>query len=306
MSETSEKTFDAAMTLLASEAVAKTETGNTTDKRVAVVVGATSKWQSDGRNTLLAHGTSVDDSDLPVGVRWGVGGAIAQKFAREGFFTVLTTRTASNASPLAEAIRAQGGDCTIVELDLVSQDSIAAAFATIRHLAGDPDVLIYNAGYLEGRDLPPEKELLEHIPVEMFDVAQHIASRGPFLVAKEVLPAMRQKGTGSFFFSNNANSLRGRKRMTGQSLYYPRVMMRTLAQVLTEEYSEFGVHVANVVIDGTIDSPGTRAMPRLQNRPDLIINPVRIAEAFWYLHTQDRSCWTHELQLTPFPTKPSY
>ena len=306
MSETSEKTFDAAMTLLASEAVAKTETGNTTDKRVAVVVGATSKWQSDGRNTLLAHGTSVDDSDLPVGVRWGVGGAIAQKFAREGFFTVLTTRTASNASPLAEAIRVQGGDCTIVELDLVSQDSIAAAFATIRHLAGDPDVLIYNAGYLEGRDLPPEKELLEHIPVEMFDVAQHIASRGPFLVAKEVLPAMRQKGTGSFFFSNNANSLRGRKRMTGQSLYYPRVMMRTLAQVLTEEYSEFGVHVANVVIDGTIDSPGTRAMPRLQNRPDLIINPVKIAEAFWYLHTQDRSCWTHELQLTPFPTKPSY
>ena len=38
--------------------------------------------------------------------------------------------------------------------------------------------------------------------------------------------------------------------MTGQSLYYPRVMMRALAQVLTEEYSEYGVHVANVVIDG--------------------------------------------------------
>ena len=243
---------------------------------------------------------------LPVGVRWGVGGAIAQKFAQEGFFVVLTTRTAANAAPLAEAIRAQGGDCTIVELDLVSQDSIAAAFATIRRDAGDPDVLVYNAGYLEGRDLPPEKELLEHIPVEMFDTTQHIACRGPFLVAKEVLPAMRKKGEGSFFFSNNSSSLRGKKRMTGQSLYYPRVMMRTLAQVLTEEYSEHGVHVANVVIDGTIDSPGTRAMPRVQNRPDLVINPVKIAEAFWYLHTQDRSCWTHELQLTPFPTKPSY
>lgn len=140
----------------------------------------------------------------------------------------------------------------------------------------------------------------------MFDTAQHIASRGPFLVAKEVLPAMRKKGEGAFFFSNNSKSLRGKKRYTGESLYYPRVMMRTLAQVLTEEYSELGVHVANVVIDGTIDSPGTRAMPRIQNRPDLVINPVKIAEAFWYLHTQDRSCWTHELQLTPFPTKPSY
>jgi NAD(P)-dependent dehydrogenase (short-subunit alcohol dehydrogenase family) len=279
---------------------------NTKGKQVAVVVGATSKWQSDGRNTLLAHGKTLDDSHLPVGVRWGVGGAVAQKFAQEGFFVVLTTRTEANATPLADAIREQGGECMIVELDLVSQDSIAAAFAKIRGEAGDPHVLVYNAGYLEGRDLPPEKELLEHITVEMLDTAMHIASRGPFLVAKEVLPAMRKKGEGSFFFSNNSSSLRGKKRMTGQSLYYPRVMMRTLAQVLTEEYSELGVHVANVVIDGTIDSPGTRAMPRNQNRPDFIINPTKIAEAFYYLHTQDKSCWTHELQLTPFPTKPSY
>ena len=139
----------------------------------------------------------------------------------------------------------------VVELDLSREESIAAAFATIRREAGDPQAVIYNAGYLEGRDLPPDKELLEYIPVEMFDTAHHIAGRGPFLVAKEVLPAMRKRGEGSFFFSNNSSSLRGRKRMTGQSLYYPRVMMRTLAQVLTEEYSEHGVHVANVVIDGT-------------------------------------------------------
>ena len=279
---------------------------NTKNKPVAVVIGATSKWQSDGRNTKLAHGKALDDSELPVGVRWGVGGAIAQKFAQEGFFTVLTTRTASNAAALETAIEAQGGDCMIVELDLSLEESVAAGFATIRAAAGDPEVLVYNAGYLEGRDLPPEKELLEYIEVAMFDTAQHIASRGPFLVAKEVLPAMRQKGEGSFLFSNNSKSLRGTKRNTGESLYYPRVMMRTLAQVLTEEYSEHGIHVANVVIDGLIDSPGTRALPKAQENPDIVINPIKIAEAFYYLHTQDRSCWTHELQLTPFPTKPSF
>ena len=279
---------------------------NSNRKPVAVVVGATSKWQADGRNTKLAHGRELDDSDLPVGVRWGVGGAIAQKFANEGFLVVLTTRNASNASALEAAIREQGGESMIVELDLVSHDSISEAFAQIREQAGDPEVLVYNAGYLEGRDLPPEKELLEHMPVEIFETAQHIASRGPFLVAKEVLPAMRESGHGSFLISNNSSSLRGRKRYTGQSLYYPRVMMRALAQVLTEEYSEYGVHVANVVIDGTIDSPGTRAMPRAQEHPELVINPVKIAEAFYYLHTQDKSCWTHELQLTPYPSKPSF
>src|SRR5579864_1738483 len=279
---------------------------NTKGKPVAVVIGATSKWQSDGRNTVLAHGHAIDDSDVEVGIRWGVGGAIAQKFASEGCFTVVTTRNEKNAQPLAAAIREQGGECMIVELDLVSQDSIATAFATIRQDAGDPDVLIYNAGYLEGRDLPPEKELLEYIPVEILDVGLHVSARGPFLVAKEVLPAMRKKGAGSFFFSNNSSSLRGKKRVTGQSLYYPRVMMRTLAQVLTEEYSEFGVHVANIIIDGSIDSPGSRALPRNQNRRDLVINPIKIADAYWYLHTQDKSCWTHELQLTPFASKPSY
>jgi NAD(P)-dependent dehydrogenase (short-subunit alcohol dehydrogenase family) len=279
---------------------------NTKGKQVAVVIGATSKWQAEGRNTLLAHGHPVDDSDVEVGVRWGVGGAIAQKFAQEGFFTVLTTRREANAARLAAAIREQGGECMIVELDLISQESISSAFATIRREAGDPDVLIYNAGYLEGRDLPPDRELLESVPVEILDTGLHIAARGPFLVAKEVLPAMRKKGAGSFFFSNNSSSLRGKKRMTGQSLYYPRVMMRTLAQVLTEEYSEHGVHVANIVIDGSIDSPGSRALPRNQNRRDLIINPIKIAEAYWYLHTQDRSCWTHDLQLTPFASKPSY
>jgi len=276
------------------------------DKPVAVVVGATSKWQADGRNTRLAHGKALDDRHFPVGIRWGIGGAIALKFAQEGFRVVLTTRQAANADALHKAIVEHGGESLIVELDLVSRPSISDAFATIRAQMGDPHVLVYNAGYLEGRDLPPDKELLEHVPVEIFETAQHIASRGPFLVAQEVLPAMRRRGAGSFLISNNQFSLRGRKRLTGQSLYYPRVMMRTLAQVLTEEYSEHGVHVANVVIDGLIDSPGTRALPRARQHPEVVMNPVKIAEAFYYLHTQDRSCWTHELQLTPFATKPSF
>ena len=271
---------------------------------VAVVVGATSKWQADGRNTLMVHGSEVDDTALPVSSRWGIGGAIAQKFAAEGFLVVLTTRAAANATALHQAIADQGGESMIVELDLVSEASIATAFARIREEAGDPQVVVYNAGYLEGRELPPDKELLEHVPTEMFDTAIAIAARGPFLVAKEVLPAMRTAGRGTFLITNNAASLRGRKRRTGQSFYYPRVMMRALAQVLTEEYSEHGVHVANVIVDGLIDSPGTHALGA--RRPDIVMDPAQIAEAYWYLHSQHRSVWSHELQLTPHITRPSF
>ncbi len=277
---------------------------NSRDKNVAVVIGATSKWQPDGPNTLLAHGAPLDGTATPVSARWGVGGAIAQKFAQEGFFVVLTTRVTVHAEGLAQAIADQSGEAMIVELDLASQDSIAAAFDEIRREAGDPSVVVYNAGYLEGRALPPEHELLEFFPTEMFETALNIACRGPFLVAKQVLPAMRRAGRGSLLFSNNAQSLRGRKRYTGGSLYYPRVMMRALAQALTEEYSEHGVHIANIVIDGTIDSPGTRALPGI--KPEALIEPARIADAFHYLHSQHPSCWTHELQLTPALQRPSY
>src|ERR1700736_5783262 len=100
---------------------------NTKGKQVAVVIGATSKWQSDGRNTLLAHGRTVDDSDLPVGIRWGVGGAIAQKFAREGFFVVLTTRhAATNATALEKAI----GEQSVGNIKALSRKAVRTSNGT--------------------------------------------------------------------------------------------------------------------------------------------------------------------------------
>ncbi|HSV81634.1 MAG TPA: SDR family oxidoreductase [Ramlibacter sp.] len=283
-------------------------------RRVAVVVGATSKWQGEGSNTRLMHERALPVDDLPVGIRWGVGGAVAQKFAKEGYVVVLTTRTARNARGLEAAIQAQGGECMVVELDVASAASVTRAFQQVREAVGDPEVVVYNAGSMLGRELPPEMELLEHMPVEIFDAVHHIAARGPFLVAKEVLPAMRKAGTGTLLFTNNPMSLRGRKRNTGESLYYPRVMSRALSQVLTEEYSRFGIHVATVIVDGYIDSPGTRAlldyagstpMPGA-TRPTVLVDPTKIAEAYYYLHTQDRSCWTHEIQLTPFDQVPAH
>jgi NAD(P)-dependent dehydrogenase (short-subunit alcohol dehydrogenase family) len=270
--------------------------------KVAVIIGATSKWQADGGSTSVVAGGKISDADLPVEIRWGVGGALSQKFAAEGYLVALTTRHRDNAAPLAQAIAEKGGRAITVELDLTKRESIAAAFQAIREQAGEPEVVIYNAGYAHGRELPPEKELLENVPDEMFETALDIACRGPFLVAKEVLPAMRKAGRGSYFLTNNQYCLHGRMRKTGESLYYPRVLMRTLAQVLTEEYSSYGVHITNVVIDGMIDSPGTRAYGSgvYKSGQETMLDPMRIAEAYYYLHMQHPSCWTHDIQLTPY------
>lgn len=273
---------------------------------VAVVVGATSKWQANGRNTRLVHGQDIDNSIVPEASRWGLGGAVALKFASEGYLVVLTTRSLSNASELVAVIERNGGRCLAVELDLALDSSISEAFEAIRDRVGDPEVLVYNAGYMAGRALPEDQELLEFFPVELFDEAMATACRGPFLVAKQVLPAMRRNGRGTFLFSNNQYSLRGRKRHTGESLYYPRTMMRALAQALTEEYSSHGIHVANVVVDGFIDSPGTRALEQFKTAPERLIDTSGIADAFFYLHQQHPTAWSHELQITSPATLPSY
>jgi len=285
--------------------MSQTPSANSQGLPVAMVIGATTKWQGDGRNTLFSHGHALDDSGLPPAVRWGAGGALALKFASEGYFTIATSRNEDSLAPLVAAIAEEGGKALAVELDVTSEQSIAEAFARIRKEAGEPEVVIYNCGYFEGRDLPPEMELLEHMPVEIFDTAHLVAGRGPFLVVKQILGPMRERGSGSIFFSNNPFCLRGRKRNTGESLYYPRVMQRSLAQALSEEYSPYGVHVANVIIDGLIDSPGTRELAFAKADPGLLMDPAKIADTFWYLHAQDPSCWTHEVQITPYRQKVS-
>src|SRR3546814_11475232 len=122
----------------------------------------------------------------------------------------MATRPASKCAVCARANDDQGCEGIGVELDLMSQDSIAAAVERIRTEAGYPEVGIYNAGYSEGRSLPKEQELLEFLPVGIFDTAIQLAARAPFLVAKEVLPAMRKRGSGSLFFSNNRECQIGR------------------------------------------------------------------------------------------------
>jgi short-subunit dehydrogenase len=66
-----------------------------------------------------------------------------------GFLVVLTKRNEANASALAEAIREQGGECMIVNLDLVSQDSISGGVRLIRGDAGESTTDLKSIGRLQ-------------------------------------------------------------------------------------------------------------------------------------------------------------
>ena len=60
---------------------------------------------------------------------------------------------------------------------------------------------------------------------------------------------------------------------------------------MARELGPNGIHVAYVVLDGMIAQEGDASESLLQ--------PAAVAEAYYQLHRQDRSAWTHELDLRP-------
>lgn len=78
--------------------------------------------------------------------------------------------------------------------------------------------------------------------------------------------------------------------------------MRALAQSLGKEFGPKGVHVSHAIIDGVIDIPRTKEWLK-DAGPDSKIKPDAIAEAYWHLHTQHRSCFTNEIDIRPYVEK---
>ena len=86
---------------------------------------------------------------------------------------------------------------------------------------------------------------------------------------------------------------------------------RRLCQSLNAEYVSKGIHVAHVVIDGSVDAPdtlgeilGAKKFQQLREEKgmghDGLMLPEKIAETYLHLHQQNRSIWTHELDLRAY------
>ena len=122
-----------------------------------------------------------------------------------------------------------------------------------------------------------------------------------FLMGREVAKAMLPRGHGTIIFTGATASVRGGAGFC--AFAGAKHALRALAQSMARELGPKGIHVAHTVIDGAID---TRFIA--ENFPeryalkasDGILNPDAIAEAYWQLHSQQRSAWTHELDLRPW------
>jgi NAD(P)-dependent dehydrogenase (short-subunit alcohol dehydrogenase family) len=224
-----------------------------------------------------------------LGVGPGLGSAVARRFAREGFSVALMARREESVSGVRREIEEGGGKALPVSTDATDPASVAAAFGRVRGELGDPGVFVYNAGAFQVGgilDLSPEK----------FDECFRTNCAGAFYAARHVLPAMVERGGGTVLLTGATAALRGGARFS--ALAVGKFGLRALAQSMAREFGPQGVHVAHIVIDGQINTPGMREVSG--GREDhTMLSPDAIAETYWHLHAQHPTAWTLELDLRP-------
>lgn len=236
----------------------------------------------------------MDKACVVVGAGDATGGAIARRFAREGYVACIARRSAEKLLPLKEKIESGGGKAIPFALDARREEQVVQFFATVEREVGPVEVAVFNVG---GNI---RFGILETTWQKYYKSWEQCAGAG-FLVGREAARAMVPRGRGTILFTGATASLRGGAGFA--AFAGGKHALRALAQSMARELGPKGIHVAHVVVDGMIDTEFTRSRvddPEAKRREGAILDPGHIAENYWHLHCQGRSAWTHELDLRPW------
>ncbi|MCQ6260612.1 SDR family oxidoreductase [Alcanivorax sp. MM125-6] len=231
---------------------------------------------------------------LVIGAGDATGGAIARRFAREGYTACVTRRREASLAPLVNDIEAAGGRARAFGCDARDEDAMVALFDTVEAEVGPVEAVVFNIG---ANVRFPVRETSARVYRKVWEMAAFAG----FLTGREAARVMVPRQKGTLIFTGATASLRGG---AGFSAFAgAKFALRALAQSLARELGPEGIHVAHPVIDGAIDTAFIR-----DNFPDRyalkdrdgILDPEHIADQYWMLHCQPRDAWTHELDLRPW------
>lgn len=234
---------------------------------------------------------------LVIGAGDATGGAIAKRFAREGYIACVTRRSADKLKPLVDEIIADGGQAHGFASDARKEEDVAELVETIERDIGTIEAFVFNIG----ANVPCS--ILEETARKYFKIWEMACFAG-FLTAQAVARRMVTRQRGTILFTGATAGLRG---AAGFAAFAgAKHGIRALAQSMARELGPRGIHVGHVVVDGAIDTAFIRdTFPDLYARKDQdgILDPEHIADNYWHLHAQPRDAWTFELDLRPWQEK---
>lgn len=221
-----------------------------------------------------------------LGIGPGNGAAIARRFAREHYRLALLSRSTTLSTKLA----AEFGNARAYLCDAGNPAAVRISFDSIRKDIGDVDVLVHNAGSGTWGNV-------EQVNTTDLENAWRVNVLGAFAAAREVIPAMKQRGSGSIIFIGATASRRGAARAA--AFAQAKAAQRALAESMARHLWPAGIHVALVVIDGVVDLARTRE--RMPDKPEsFFVKPDDVAATVWWLTQQPRSAWSFEVEARPF------
>jgi NAD(P)-dependent dehydrogenase (short-subunit alcohol dehydrogenase family) len=231
---------------------------------------------------------------LIIGAGDATGGAIARRFAREGYVACVTRRSLDKLQPLLEEIRSEGGEAYGFASDARREEQVAELVESIERDIGPIEVMVFNIG----ANVPCS--ILDETARKYFKIWEMACFSG-FLTSQAVARRMVTRGRGTILFTGATAGLRG---AAGFAAFAgAKHGIRALAQSMARELGPLNIHVAHVVVDGAIDTAFIRdSFPELYARKeqDGILDPEHIADSYWFVHAQPRDAWTFELDLRPW------
>ena len=233
---------------------------------------------------------------LVVGVGDGVGSAIARAFAAEGYTVCMTRRPRhlDQLQALAVEIAEAGGEARAYGVDARREADMAALVERIEAEVGPLEVVVFNIG-------ANVRFGLVETTAQVFSKVWEMACFAGFLTAREAARVMVPRGRGTILFTGASASLRGKEGFGAFAA--AKAGLRAVAQSAARELGPKGIHVAHVVVDGSIDGVFVRSMRGDVDdllAADQILKPNEIAANYVWLHNQPRSAWTHEIDLRPW------
>jgi 3-oxoacyl-[acyl-carrier protein] reductase len=144
---------------------------------------------------------------LVTGGGTGIGRGIATALAQEGVVAAVCGRRIDQLESTVKLIREMGNQALAVRADVSEETNVLRLVKTILERYGTIDILVNNAGIYAGAPL-------HELGTGEWDQVMGVNLRGPFLLTREVLPAMRAQHSGHIinissesgmeFYSNDA------------------------------------------------------------------------------------------------------
>ncbi len=241
-----------------------------------------------------------------MGAGAGIGGTAGKRFAREGYHAVLCRRSDEDGlNALVAGIHEEGGDASGFLLNAVKENAIEDQIAQVEEEIGPIEVMIYNLGAQIG------DRALADTSYKAFELGWRMATFGLFRTASAVCPRMAERGHGTLIVTSATAAARGN---AGQHSHAAAMGgRRMLCQTLNAEFAAKGIHVAHVLVDGSVDAPDTlgkmlgaerfEALRNTKGAADGLILPEQVAETYVHLVQQHRSTWTFELDVRAYSDK---